>query len=230
MDVLLRLADRAAAAGLPKRIISFGYPDFLDPAALVKSYYRHRLSGVPTSRTDSLRIAERHGLERSTEIVETVDLLHKLGLQLDVIDVAVERGMEMLVDLNYPIARSLAERYSVVFDGGTAEHCFNIAQVFLNSAELAATGGFVVHANPITMLNHGFYNLNPTLYHDFYSTEQGFEVEALEIIVPGTPVRKAVPPAFTRFGGIPDGAVIFAVAHKTASVELSFPVQRKYRR
>jgi hypothetical protein len=25
-----------------------------------------------------------------------------------------------------------------------------------------------MHVNPCTMVNHGFYNLNPTAYKDFY--------------------------------------------------------------
>ena len=65
-----------------------------------------------------------------------------------------------------------------MIDAGTIEHCFNIAQAILNAAQAVAPGGHVFHAPPMTMLNHGFYNLNPTLFHDFYG-QNGWTVERL---------------------------------------------------
>jgi hypothetical protein len=71
------------------------------------------------------------------------------------------------VDLNYP--EDWPEKYDVVIDGGTAEHCFNVGQVFANIlSAVRPDGGIVVHVNPLNMMNHGFWNISPTAYADFY--------------------------------------------------------------
>jgi 2-polyprenyl-3-methyl-5-hydroxy-6-metoxy-1,4-benzoquinol methylase len=70
------------------------------------------------------------------------------------------------VDLNYP--EDWPEKYDVVIDGGTAEHCFNVGQVFANIlSAVRPDGGIVVHVNPLNMMNHGFWNISPTAYADF---------------------------------------------------------------
>ena len=50
---------------------------------------------------------------------------------------------------------------------GTAEHIFNIAQVFRTIHEHTRTGGLMLHESPFTgWVDHGFYNLQPTLFFD----------------------------------------------------------------
>ena len=80
------------------------------------------------------------------------------------------RGNELIVDLNYPNASFLLEgKYDLVIDNGTLEHCFNAGEALINAARMVKQkGGFIFHINPLSMINHGFYNFCPTLLFDFY--------------------------------------------------------------
>lgn len=69
------------------------------------------------------------------------------------------------LDLNYSI--ELPQRYHVVSDLGTAEHVFNIAQVFKTVHDYTLPGGMMIHGLPFTgWFDHGFYNLQPTFFWD----------------------------------------------------------------
>lgn len=74
----------------------------------------------------------------------------------------------ILHDLNEPVTDELVDRFNVVIDGGTLEHIFDVRQTLENVVRLCRVGGHVVHLNPCVFLDHGFFGLNPCLYHDFY--------------------------------------------------------------
>lgn len=68
-------------------------------------------------------------------------------------------------DLNHPLA--LDRRFDVVFNHGTAEHIFNIAQVFKTIHDYTLPNGLMIHESPFTgWIDHGFYSLQPTLFFD----------------------------------------------------------------
>lgn len=74
-------------------------------------------------------------------------------------------------DLNEPIA--LARRFDVVINHGTAEHIFNVAQVFRTVHDYTVPGGMMIHEGPFTgWIDHGFYSLHPTLYYDLAEYNQ----------------------------------------------------------
>jgi hypothetical protein len=69
------------------------------------------------------------------------------------------------LDLNFPI--ELPQRYHAVFNLGTAEHIFNIAQVMKTIHDYTLPGGLMIHGLPFTgWLDHGFYNVQPTFFWD----------------------------------------------------------------
>jgi len=69
------------------------------------------------------------------------------------------------LDLNRPI--ELPQRYSTVFNLGTAEHVFNIAQVMKTVHDYTLPGGMMIHGIPFTgWFDHGFYNVQPTFFWD----------------------------------------------------------------
>lgn len=69
------------------------------------------------------------------------------------------------LDLNLPI--DLGERFDVAIDNGTVEHIFNAAQAFKTMHDHTRPGGLMIHETPFTgWYNHGFYNLQPTIYYD----------------------------------------------------------------
>jgi hypothetical protein len=74
-------------------------------------------------------------------------------------------------DLNYPI--ELDRRFDVVINHGTAEHIFNIAQVFETIHRYTVPGGLMIHESPFRgWTDHGFYNLQPTLFFDVAEQNQ----------------------------------------------------------
>jgi hypothetical protein len=149
-----------------KTCLCLGYSDLLVDPALIGGEY--------TELEDADKIRSWHNWPHP--VYDTTEVLtSELGFRkVDYVDIVQARGPERIVDLNYPADWS--EKYDVVIDGGTAEHCFNIGQVFANIlSAVRPDGGVVVHVNPLNMMNHGFWNISPTAYADFYR-DNGFEM------------------------------------------------------
>ena len=75
----------------------------------------------------------------------------------------------LMFDLNKNIQQEYDynEKYELVTNHGTSEHCFNQYQVFENMHNLCANGGIMLHALPFQgYLNHGFFNYQPCLFRD----------------------------------------------------------------
>jgi hypothetical protein len=90
------------------------------------------------------------------------------------LDLYTHQNPDIIADLNKPIDEKFYGKYDCVLDGGTMEHIFSPADVLYNSVRLLKVGGRIIHLNPLTgWINHGFYQISPTLYYDFYS-ENGF--------------------------------------------------------
>ncbi len=89
-----------------------------------------------------------------------------------------------IVNLNQPIGPELHNRFDMVFDGGTSEHCFNISEVFWNTIRLLKKGGRVVHLVPISgQINHGFYMFSPNLFFELYKENSFTDMEAKVLII-----------------------------------------------
>ncbi len=170
-----------------------------------------------------------HSRPELDHVVETASLFSALGLQLDCIDVQRARGVEAYRGSQPTAARRLVGRYRLVVNLGTLEHCLNIGQAMLNTAQAVVPGGYVMHTNPMSMFNHGFYNLNPTFYHDFYS-QNGFELLFMNALenVPGKHAFREVPPV-ARFGTTLENAALVVVARRKMVQPIAWPVQSKYR-
>lgn len=68
-------------------------------------------------------------------------------------------------DLNHPV--DIPEKFDAIANFGTAEHIFNIAEVFRSMHVLLREGGVQLHIMPVVgAVNHGFYNIHPTVYFD----------------------------------------------------------------
>ena len=228
---LLATVLRGVVADCPsRRIASLGYPDILASPAQLGRLFGEDFVAQVEYRADSSSIVRWHGAGHLTEQVpEARHFFKLLGYELDVIDVIPVRGGEIIQDLNQPVPVSLHERYAVVIDAGTLEHCFNIATAARNVAEMVAAGGAAVHGNPLNMYNHGFYNFSPTWYFDFYETN-GFKVELLNALHdPLGSSRLAQLPAHGRFDGVPDNCTLLVVARRMDIRPISWPIQRKYR-
>jgi hypothetical protein len=92
---------------------------------------------------------------------------------LEALDFADFEGAEITHDLNRPVPQELVGRYDLIVDAGTTEHVFDVRQALVNYASMLKTGGRIFHSSPANnQLNHGFYQLSPGLYFDFYASNR----------------------------------------------------------
>lgn len=205
------------------KIASMGYPDVIAPIDALLPM------GLEIAyREDSDAICRRHGLQQRL-IPDAHSLFQALGCTLDVYDIVRERGCEILCDLNEKWGRNgqfdPQEMYDIVLDVGTVEHCFNIAQAIFNMAGMVKFGGVIIHENPFNWPNHGFYNLNPTWYADFYEAN-GFDLLDCSLVTRDG--RGVDAPKAKRFRFNEGEVNVFALARRTSVQSFVFPVQRKY--
>ena len=205
------------------RICSFGYPDIIAPPEMIQTLMGEKYT-LLEARADSAVICQRHGLN-PRPIPDAHSLFDLLGCTLDVYDIVQERGCEILGDLNNIGWDDTHPIYDIALDVGTAEHCFNIAQAMFNMAVGVKLGGHIIHENPFNWGNHGFYNLNPTFFHDFY-TANGFELEHCGLVSKdGTGFNV---PLTKRFQYTATEINIFAMARRMAVQPFIYPQQSKY--
>lgn len=206
-------------------IASMGYPDILIEPQAFRELMGEKILGVKY-RPESKEICGRHKIPYR-DIPDAESVFEQFGVSLDVYDIVKERGCETVCDLNFPIPEAAVAQYDYVLDVGTLEHCFNIGQALFNMASMAKVGGYVFHENPFNWGNHGFYNLNPTLFHDFYG-DNGFEVVDCVLMDFGTKEMYQAP-AKARFKWKHGEANILTIARRVELKEFSMPMQGKYR-
>jgi hypothetical protein len=78
----------------------------------------------------------------------------------------------ILHDLNLQVPNALHNRFSLIVDGGTIEHIFDVRQVMENILTMLKPDGCIVHISSFNM-DHGFYAFSPCFFFDFY-TANGF--------------------------------------------------------
>lgn len=207
------------------KIASMGYPDLIAPIEMIEKLGGDRKDWK--YRKDSDEICKRHHLELCP-IPDAESVFGSIGCQLEVLDIVKERGCEIICDLNLPFSyyRHKLETYDIVLDVGTLEHCFNIAQAGMNMASLLKQGGHILHENPFNWGNHGFYNLNPTWYLDFYRAN-GFNVLACALVNRFGAGNEAM--TTKRFRSVGEELNVFCAAKREVLVkQMVFPVQSKY--
>ena len=227
---LKQAVDRRREGGARLRGLLLAYPDLLVPrAGLAQILGEETLAGLEP-RTDTAAIWEYHGLRGVAEpIFDSLAVFARMGVDAVVTDAARLRGMERIVDLNEPLPADLARGFDLVVDTGTCEHCFNVAQAFVNSCDALDLGGILVHAAPLNRVNHGFWSFNPTIYPDFFE-DNGFELQMLTGVTGN--ITQGFRPfnvdPFMRFDPPPNSA-LYVVARRREVRPLKWPVQRKYR-
>lgn len=154
-------------------------------------------------------------------------------VMIDAIDADPTRKAHKL-DLNEALEIPLrGDSYCVTYNHGTAEHIFNIAQVFRTMHDATKVGGILIHESPFTgWLDHGFYCLQPTLFWDvatannykmeFVGVEHlasrtWFEAESREHLL-----------ELKRRDQLPDNAMLFVVMRKQDAEPFKIPMQGVY--
>ena len=137
------------------------------------------------------------------------------------------------LDLNYPI--DLGRQFDTVINHGTAEHVFNIAQVFRTIHEHTVPGGLMLHESPFTgWIDHGFYGMQPTLFFDL-AEFNGYALQGLLItnLVDQSAIQvrgREHLYELIRERKIPENTLLFAIMRKSPE-ESAFkvPFQGYYR-
>jgi hypothetical protein len=124
---------------------------------------------------------------------------------VDSIDASNFEGATILADFNRPLPQDLRRRFSVVFDGGTLEHVFDIATALRSGLDLVELGGHYIASSPANNWpGHAFYQFSPELVFRTLSPETGFRMRAAFIVE----LRKT-----PRWYSIPDPQVVGARVH-----------------
>lgn len=193
-----------------KKVLCLGYPDII-----AKPEHIEEIFGVsPVKFTER---GTEHGFD--FPLPESYDLFEKVGAELSCIDVVQSFGREKIVDLNYP--HDLG-RFDVVIDPGTCEHCFNIGQALINAAQAVKANGYIFHINPMNVMNHGFYNICPTLMHDFYD-QNGWLIGMIKAV----PMRPMEFSATKRFFDSMEYN-LYTLAQRMGEIPMKYVVQHKY--
>lgn len=118
--------------------------------------------------------------------IDFARLVRMLGLgDLNVLDVSAYENADIVADLNDPVPPELRGRFGLIVDGGTMEHVFDVRQGMMNTADMLRPGGRVVHFSPVNnYVNHGFVQLSPTFYHDYYIANGFEDVRGVMLVQP----------------------------------------------
>jgi len=90
------------------------------------------------------------------------------------LDVNRYEGAEIIFDLNEDkTPEEFVDSYDLIFDGGTLEHVFNIGNALKHLSKIVRHDGIIFHSNPCNgYVDHGFFQVSPNLYFDFYLSNE----------------------------------------------------------
>jgi hypothetical protein len=194
-----------------KAVLSLGYQDIVAEPKEVEDLFGSKVTRVTNHGGWHGR---KHPLPETEEFFQNLDCDHVC------VDIVKARGTEIICDLN---CASPQGQYDVVIDGGTLEHVFNIGRAMVRVAECVKPGGVILHGNPLSMVNHGFYMLSPTLYHDFY-TQNGWQIEQM-MAARGNEVSDISP---TKRVTVAPELSMIVLAKRLSNEPMKFPTQTKY--
>lgn len=197
--------------------MSAGYPDLLIKGDDLPE-------GTFTERPNSKALQKHHTFD--APIYDAREVFGAIGLELMVIDRARYEDSENVVDLNDAVMLSNEDGslFDLVIDPGTIEHCWDIGQAASNLANAVKLGGYISHSTPISMFNHGYYNLNPLWFWDFYNAN-GFEIRRLSIVDRHGGEFSDFD-ATSRLGNVPDNCAILCLAQRVEIKPLEVPQQK----
>lgn len=147
---------------LTGRFLSLGR---LTPSSLHAEYIQHKLQEANRPVPKDLKDYPRD------QPVSDKDFLRFLGYEESLAsDAGPYEGAEIIHDLNNPNPPAeWVGTFDVVYNNGTIEHVFNLPSGLRCCHEFLRPGGTVIHSGPTNnMVDHGFYQISPTLYLDYY--------------------------------------------------------------
>jgi hypothetical protein len=104
--------------------------------------------------------------------ITALNVFSALGFSsVEALDFSNHEGAEHIFDLNSSALPSvLHNRYDLVYNGGTLEHVFHLPNALRSVSKMLRAGGTVMHLLPCNnWVEHGFYQISPTLMFDYYA-------------------------------------------------------------
>lgn len=161
------------------------------------------------------------------EIICTQSLMTNLGFKSTFIDLINARGFEQNLDLNWKELSELGQ-FDLIVDIAL-QHCSNIGFAFRSVARACRVNGYILHFNPVTAVNQGFFSICPEFYKQFYVTN-GFKL-IKHFIVTGKFEEILYPSEIlyhTRMRDIPDNSYNVVLVRREIYSHIVFPVQNKF--
>ncbi|MGD2179770.1 hypothetical protein [Lusitaniella coriacea] len=147
----------------------------------------------------------------------------------------------LVFDLNQNIQKTynFLEKFDLVTNHGTTEHCFNQYTCFLNIHNLCAINGLMIHVLPVQgYVNHGLFNYNPSFFYNlaaannykligvYLSTCKSHDPALYSI--PGLiPYREGLVQSLIDFQGEPEMG-LYVVLQKVKEQEFVMPYDGQY--
>ncbi|ODS01247.1 hypothetical protein AUC68_12870 [Methyloceanibacter methanicus] len=108
---------------------------------------------------------------------EFKEVLRRVGFdRISFLDVSDFEGADIIQDLSAPLDPAYAGCADLVLDNGTIEHCADPLKAIENTLSLLKVGGVAIFMSPTNgYLDHGFWQISPTLYFDLFY-DLGYEI------------------------------------------------------
>jgi len=141
----------------------------LSPSSLTADYLEQRLSASGLDIPKQLKDHPRDAPVPDHLFFECLGYDEALSS-----DKSAYEASEVIHDLNEPTPPpEWIGQFDVVYNNGTIEHVFNVPNALNSCHELLKPNGVVIHAGPANnTVDHGFYQLSPTLFFDYYRANE----------------------------------------------------------
>ncbi|MEZ5912832.1 MAG: hypothetical protein R3D84_11910 [Paracoccaceae bacterium] len=97
--------------------------------------------------------------------------------RMESLDFSDIEGAEYIHDLSEPVGHDLKGRFDLIYDGGTTEHVFDIAQSFRNVDAMLQEGGiFISNVGTDGWFGHGFYQVGPDIPWRYWVASLGYRM------------------------------------------------------
>lgn len=105
------------------------------------------------------------------------------------LDASAYENADIVHDLNCPLPEHLYETTNFLYDAGTSEHVFDVAQTLRNVTLLLQIGGVALISTPANgQCGHGFYQFSPELYYRYFAAN-GFADTKVVLVTLLAPTR-----------------------------------------
>jgi hypothetical protein len=201
-------------------------------------------NGIDASERDITRILREEGITPASCDTQT-DSLTQFGSTIDQesvfklmgfsevisLDALPDEQPTLLHNLNEPLPSEHWNRYDLVLDSGTSEHCFDVKTVFSNAAQAVKVGGFICHILPMSgWVDHGFFCFSPVSIKTFYESNGFSSLEVKIIFWSGLGAMRSFDyeSKSTLIANFPHRSLVFYVGRKDFATSIRTPIQPIY--